>query len=540
MATKRTRPPNDEIDRAARIIMHRLVNRSDRWGVHWIKDGKVVNGTAPSQTEVAKAKKAGKRRMLSRTDLKRHIRQMFTLNKGMPLGVHCISTENTCKWIAWDIDNHGSRIPEKVTKAARDAIFQFVRNKLGLRCVVEDSGGGGWHIWVPLAKPADSTEAHLMVHRVRAVGAKVWPAEVSEPKIDAYPQAAIHNGPTHKENCGGGWLRLPGRHQRVRDHVSAVVGKRRFGGLSVWNCFDRVASYNTPAKWRTALREARRLPPVSRKLRVSTTGNGRRDCENPSTEVDVFDYGDWTLTKLCTKPLGEGERRCRERRLVRALVLDKHKSLDLTEEAVRALYDRASGDSKDLADPQIRDTLYSTIPEMVLRIVGAQGHVWASRAEADRARRLYVEAAERRERARRARYRLRSSIAEHFTEWLDGLYRKLRHRADIGGPYFLSTTILTCRPQKGSTRGPHDFFLRDCHGVTRIKIVPQARVPGRGGRRSAHWVTEDKHKLFMRILCATKIDGTTRVRIVRPAVWSNRDNTLPAIIDASKLPIDQP
>ncbi|MFQ5464242.1 MAG: hypothetical protein ACE5E5_16660, partial [Phycisphaerae bacterium] len=202
--------------------------------------------------------------------------------------------------------------------------------------------------------------------------------------------------------------------------------------------------------------------------------------------------------------------------------------------------DRASGDSKDLADAPMREMLYRTISETVLRIVGAQGHVWASRAEADRTRRLYVEAAERRERTRRATYRLRGAIAEPFAEWLDGLYRKLRHRADIGGLFFLSTTILTCCPQKGSTRKPHDFFLRDCHGNTRIRIVPQARVQGRDGRRSVHWVTEDKHKLFMRILCATRIDGTPRVRIVRPAVRSNRDNTQALIIDASKLPIDRP
>ena len=444
MATKWKLPPADEIDRAARLIRRRLVNRTDRWGIHWIKDGKVVNGTGPSAAEVANAKKSGKKRMLSRADLKGHIRQMFALNKGMPLGVHSISTDNTCKWIAWDIDNHGDRIPERVTKAARDAIFRFVRDRLGLTCVVEDSGGGGWHIWVPLAKPVDSTEAHLVVHRVRAVGAKVWPSEVSEPKIDAYPQAAIHDGPTHKKNCGGGWLRLPGRHQRVRDHVSSVVGKRRFAGLSVWECFDQVANRNTPAKWRTALGEARRLPPVSRKLRVSKTGKGHRDGRDASTEADAFDYGGWTMTRLCTQPLDVGERRCRERRLVRALVLDRHKPLDLAEEAVRTLYDRASGGSKDLADTQMRETLYRTIPETVQRLVGAQGHVWASRAEADRVRRLYVEAAERREQTRRAMYGLRGTIAEPFAEWLDGLYRKLRHRADIGGPYFLSTTILTC------------------------------------------------------------------------------------------------
>ena len=44
----------------------------------------------------------------------------------------------------------------------------------------------------------------------------------------------------------------------------------------------------------------------------------------------------------------------------------------------------------------------------------------------------------------------------------------------------------------------------------------------------------------MRILFTTLIDGTSRVCIVRPAVRSNRHNTLPVIIDAGKPPIDRP
>lgn len=76
------------IDKAARLIKARLVNRTDRWGVHWIDDGKVVNGAGSSAAEKARARKAGKKRMLSRADLKRHIRQMFSLNKGIPLGVN--------------------------------------------------------------------------------------------------------------------------------------------------------------------------------------------------------------------------------------------------------------------------------------------------------------------------------------------------------------------------------------------------------------------------------------------------------------------
>ncbi len=544
MATPRKYPPAAEIERAAKVIMNRLANRTDRWGSYWINGaGKTINLTEPTSTKVAAARKVNKVPKLTRPLLKRHIRQMFALNKCLPLGVHAISKENTCKWIAWDIDNHGDRIPENVTRAARDAIFGFVRNKLGLRCVVVDSGGGGWHIWVPLDKPMDSTEAHLVVHRVRGVGAKVWPPELGRPKIDAYPEAPIHNGPTHKKECGGGWLRLPGRHQRLREHVSTVAGRRRFVGLSVWECFEKVAKQNTPAKWRMALAEAKRLPPEPKKPRGSKAGNGGkagRGGKDTTKEADAFDYSDWTPRRLTTQPLEESERRCREKRLVRAIVIEGHRSLDLAEKAVRVLYDRASGDSNDLADEAMRETLYGAVPETVQRIVGAQGYEWASRAEADRARRLYIEAAECCERNCRARYGLRARIARPLAEWLDGLYRKLRQRAEDGGAYFLATTILTCCPREGSRRTLHDFYLRDCHGNTRIKMIPPVRARTRGGGVGQAWIKQDKHKVFMQVLCNTPIGGKTRVSVVRTAVWSNKDNTQPLIIDASKLPIDRP
>jgi len=145
MATPRRYPPTEDIDRAARIIRARLVNRSDRWGTCWDKDGRIRNCTAPSGAEATNSERAGKKRRLGLGDLRRHIRQMFAVNKGMPLGVHAISTANTSKWLAWDIDRHGDGIPEEVPPAVRDAIFRHVRLELGLMCVVVDSGGGGWH-----------------------------------------------------------------------------------------------------------------------------------------------------------------------------------------------------------------------------------------------------------------------------------------------------------------------------------------------------------------------------------------------------------
>lgn len=544
MATPRRYPPAEDIDRAARIIRARLVNRTDRWGSHWEKDGRIRNCTAPSRAERANAERAGKRRRLGLGDLKRHIRQMFAVNKGMPLGVYSISTANTSKWIAWDIDNHGEGIPQEVPPAVRDAIFRHVQRELGLACVVVDSGGGGWHIWAPLAAPVDSAEAHLVSLRVRAVGAMAWPPEAGRPKIDAFPKAPVHNGPTQPKECGGGWLRLPGRHKRLRDHVSGVVGKRRFAGLEVWTCFDRVAAHNTLPKWRKALAVARLLPPAKGE-RAKSRGAGRAAraefvakplAEPPAGMGNTrFDYDGWKVTRLVTQPLEAGERRLRERAIVERIVIDARRPLEVAEGAVRHLYAEASGESRDLACEEIRDELLRGIPMTVQRIVGAREYRWASRADADRARGLLVEEARRMEESRRRRHGLRADIAGHFALWLDGLYRLLRRRAERGGAYFLATTVLTCKPEPGAPRGPHDFHLRDHGGDTRIRMAPPAKAGG--GRR---WIEQDKHKVFTAILRRTPIDGRTRVRVVRPAVRSDKDNTQPLIIDASRLPIDRP
>ncbi len=544
MATPRRFPPTENIDRAARTIRARLVNRTDRWGTYWEKGGRILNCTPPSRAERANAKRAGKRRRLGLGDLRRHIRQMFASNKGMPLGVHSISLANTSKWIAWDVDQHGEGIPESVPPAVRDSIHRYVQHELGLMCVVVDSGGGGWHIWAPLAIPVDSAEAHLVALRVRAVGAMAWPADAGKPKIDAFPMAPVHNGPTQPKECGGGWLRLPGRHQRLRDHVSSVVGKRRFAGLEVWTCFDRVAAQNTPAKWRRALAVARLLlpakgeraksPGAGKVRQADPLANSTADPSTPKTRAEA-DYDGWKLTRLVTQPLEAGERRRRESAIVERIVIDNRRPFEVAESAIRHLYAETSGESRDLACEAIRDELVRGIPMTVQRIVGARGYRWASRADADRARSLLVEAARRMEERRRSRHGLRADIAGHFALWLDGLYRLLRRRAEQGGVYFLATTVLTCKPERGAPRQPHDFFLRDCGGDTRIRMVPPAKAGG--GRR---WIEQDKHKLFMATLCRTIIDGQVRVRVVRPAVRSDKDNTQPLIIDASRLPIDRP
>ena len=545
MAKRKGMPSAKLIDQAAAIIRNRLVNRRDRWGTYWVKDGKAENITEPTRAKVREAKRVGKNPpVLDASKIKTHIRQAFFPVRGMPLGVHAISTNNHSKWLAMDIDRHDDRIPPSVAGEVAKAIFRFVKDNLGLRCVVESSGGGGWHIWIPLSEEVPSPDAHMVAYRIRAIGRRAWPTEHGKPRIDAYPNAPVHDGPTHAKGCGGGWLRLPGRHQRLREHVSKVlVGRRRFAGLDVWALFEKVARINTPDKWRTALTEAADVPPERRECGPTKTAgattrrtSGRAPAKEAECAKPEFDYGGMTVDELATTPLAQEERREREQALISAVV-GGNGSLEDAEQAVWTLYEEATGESRDLNDPAMRQRLFEAIPDLVLRLSGSRSYCWASRDEAERIRNLYLAAAQRRQQNRRRRG-LRADIVEHFTEWLDALYGKLRCRARDGGHYFLANTILTTMPLDGCDPGPDAFHLRDHGGGTRIRRG--MRVIGRDRTRAVEYrMMTDKFKVFLEILCRTPIDGERLVRVVRPAIRLNRAKTKSLILDCSRLPLDR-
>ena len=101
----------------------------------------------------------------------------------------------------------------------------------------------------------------------------------------------------------------------------------------------------------------------------------------------------------------------------------------------------------------------------------------------------------------------------------------------------MANTILTTMPLDGCDPGPDDFHLRDHGGGTRIRRG-RFLVYWRG-RAVEHWRMEDKFKVFLEILCRTPIDGKRLVRVVRPAVRSDRAKTKSLILDCSRLPLDR-
>ena len=530
---KTTEPPDPAVTEAVEIIRSVMVNRDDRWGTYRLTDkGKpterVIPTTAPSPRLIAAIKNKGGRPLyLGPEQLTPHLRC-----DGYPVGVHAISTADTCKWIAWDIDHHHDDIPPAAPVAAAGAIQRFVRRTLGLHCITENSGRGGWHVWAPLNRPVRADQAYRVARVVRVVGELAWAEHDFDPRIDLFPTSDSHA--SSPKACGGGWLRLPGHHHKV-DHVSSVYAARNrwVSGLEVWPYFRAVAKDNTAAKWRAAMATVRSIEETQRaqlvrKPRVKANGKAVSKATSKAAEVvatALRKYRGWSVERLTTTPLKADERRRREMAIIDAILPDG--SLDDTEQAIMKLYAVADGNSKDLADPARRAELLDELPDTVRRLAGRRRFEWATTEEAERVRQAFIRAAERREREERLGWSV-----DRFTRWLDGFYSLLRSRAEQGGYAFLARVVVRSRVKRDGTAN-NGYALERFGGM--YKQVEWRGLPyRRNGQHFDGIKMVAPYLAYMRMLAAVTVDGRTPLRILRPAV----KGSLPWLLDCSGVPID--
>jgi len=517
-----------DTEQATLIIQRCLVNRDDRWGTYYIKDrGKetqrVKQTTRPSPKLIQRLTRAGKPMPYCGPDqIADHIE-----GREMPIGLHAISRGDTCRWVAWDIDRHFDSTPPELPRSALSAIIGTVRQTLGLLCLVEDSGGGGWHIWVPLSCPAPAPEAYAVARAVRVAGEDAWLAcGDDDPHVEGFPKSETRWN--DKANCGGGWFRLPGKHQK-RQHVSSLLAPQGkwINGLEMWRWFSLAAKGNTSVRWSAAVAAARAME----RQRIASVPSKRRPKRRAASAAKpAHCYDGWTTERLTTQPLRAGERRRREQELVPA-VLSGGGSLADAEAAILALYVDASGASSDLGDPPVRAELIDDAPDLVRRLAGRMTYRWASRGEAERARQAFAAVARRRESRG-----LGGWSAARFARWLDGFYGFLRGRAQAGGYAFLAATVALSTKRPDQPRGPGDYFLKDNgggYGTVEVALRAPLRVPG-GRTRSNCRVTP--YKAYLSMLANLSVDGKQLVQIIRPAVRGK----LPWLLDCNALPLDWP
>ena len=129
------------------------------------------------------------------------------------IGLHSTSPDNSCRWIAFDIDAHAGESEQGNIDAALTIADRLTAAGLKPRIFSSD-GRGGIHVWAVFDQPRPSDQTYDLAQRTIAD----LPIEV-----ETFPkQASIDPGGF------GNWIRLPGHHHK-RDHWSQVWIDGRWG-----------------------------------------------------------------------------------------------------------------------------------------------------------------------------------------------------------------------------------------------------------------------------------------------------------------------
>jgi hypothetical protein len=196
--TGRSRAGQDDVprawqERAPALVdwtTRNLVTRRDRYGTQVVRGSKIGRTTEND---------------LTRECLLRHFRAGADTDTDAIIGIHVTAPDETCRWLAVDIDKHGDESAEanlqfalRVRERARTA---------GLTVALIDSSGGlgGYHVWVLLEEPIPMADARRLVLWL----ASGWDRFGLPKRPDLFPGNHRLTG----KGCGT-WLRLPGRHHK--------------------------------------------------------------------------------------------------------------------------------------------------------------------------------------------------------------------------------------------------------------------------------------------------------------------------------------
>jgi len=141
-------------------------------------------------------------------------------DRGKLIGLHAISVENTSRWFAIDIDQHGDDGPV-LGKENINAAFAWYGDLqvLGFKPLLLDANGaGGYHVLVCLSEEVSSRTVHGFVsdfvQNYADFGLKQAPAVFpGEPEVNPHRPY-------------GSWWRLPGRHHTIEYWTKVWDGER--------------------------------------------------------------------------------------------------------------------------------------------------------------------------------------------------------------------------------------------------------------------------------------------------------------------------
>ncbi len=188
-------------DELAVWTMRTLVARDDVYGQYLL------------ETERTAGRKAVTRRgEISLELLRKHYRAEQT---GDLIGLHTTSANQRCRWIAINIDHHGSR-DDAIHRACRSAAITLYGQlqRLGVDALLTSSDGrGGYHLRVLFEPSLPSTTAYRF--------AKWFVRDWAKLGLSNEPETFPRQPRLTAKRPYGNWLRLPGRHQTLQ-HYSQV------------------------------------------------------------------------------------------------------------------------------------------------------------------------------------------------------------------------------------------------------------------------------------------------------------------------------
>jgi hypothetical protein len=175
----------------ARWAWTHLVIRTDRFGTQRT----LADGTIERVTEWA----------LTIALLIQHFAAGIRSGADRILGIHVSAPDETCRWVAIDIDKHGDESAADNLRFARRILKRARRAKLTAVLIDSSGGQGGYHLWILLAQPIPMSDARRLVLWL----ARGWERFGLPRRPDLFPSNDRLTG----QRCGS-WLRLPGRHHK--------------------------------------------------------------------------------------------------------------------------------------------------------------------------------------------------------------------------------------------------------------------------------------------------------------------------------------
>lgn len=274
-----TKDQREKID----LVFERFVHRRDLYAEQWIdRNDPSRGGWAPRVANHCDQGCTAKRCMHTQYDpltevvIARHLSGLDTV------GVYQLDTEDTVKWLCFDIDvNKGATVSQMRPFVVEHAKQLRAKIKsLGLPTLIEDSTNKGVHLWVFFSSPVPAKKVH-------ALGGWISQAVPNPENIhtEVFPKQTQHRG------SFGNLVRIPfGKHLK----------SNRFSGFVSPDTFEPLSREE---QWKALAM----VPTVTEAQLDSILAEHKIEMIVPTTETSKDEYGVNEKTPKClSKVLREG------------------------------------------------------------------------------------------------------------------------------------------------------------------------------------------------------------------------------------------